>query len=252
MGDKQASIRIDQLLVERELVESRHKAQALILAGQVLADEQKVEKPGRKVDANADIRLIGQRAKFVSRAGFKLEAAMDEFDVSVDGLVCLDVGASTGGFTDCLLQRGATKVYAIDVGTNQLHWKIRQDPRVEVRERVNARHLKPGDLPEPAAFACCDVSFISVTLILPAVVELLTPSAEMIVLAKPQFEVGRGEVGKGGVVRDQAARQAAADRVAASLRAVGFSEISQIESPLPGAAGNVELLLHARGRERKR
>ncbi len=240
---------MDQLLVERELAESRHKAQALILAGQVLADEQKIDKPGRKVSSDAEIRLLGQAAKFVSRAGFKLEAALERFGVDVEGKACLDIGASTGGFTDCLLQHGARKVHAIDVGSNQLHWKIRQDPRVEVRERVNARYLKPEDLPERADFACCDVSFISVTLILPAVVELLTPCAEMIVLAKPQFEVGRGEVGKGGVVRDPLLRQAAADKVARALREVGFQKIEQMESPLPGAEGNVELLLHAADRE---
>ena len=234
--------------MERDLVESRHKAQALILAGQVLVDEQKVDKPGRRVDPESAIRLLGQAAKFVSRAGFKLEAALDHFGVNLEGRICLDIGASTGGFTDCMLQRNAAKVYAIDVGTNQLHWKIRQDPRVEVREQVNARYLQRKDLPEAADFACCDVSFISVTLILPAVAELLTPRAEMIVLAKPQFEVGRGEVGKGGVVRDPALRQAAADRVAQSLRDVGFQKVDQIDSPLPGAEGNRELLLYARDR----
>jgi len=239
------TIRIDQLLLERELAESRHKAQALILAGQVLADEQKIDKPGRRVAADAEIRLLGQPAKFVSRAGFKLEGALERFGIDLEGKVCLDIGASTGGFTDCMLQRGAAKVYAIDVGSNQLHWKIRQDPRVEVREGVNARYLQREDLPETADFACCDVSFISVTLILPAVVELLTPRAEMIVLAKPQFEVGRSEVGKGGIVRDPALRQAAADRVAQSLRDLGFQRIEQMDSPLAGAEGNLELLLWA-------
>ncbi len=238
-------IRIDQLLFERELAESRHKAQAMILAGQVLVNEQKVEKPGRRVPADAEIRLLGQPAKFVSRAGFKLEGALDRFHVDLEGKTCLDIGASTGGFTDCMLQRGAARVYAIDVGSNQLHWKIRQDPRVEVREGVNARYLQREDLPETADFACCDVSFISVTLILPAVVELLHPHAEMIVLVKPQFEVGRGEVGKGGIVRDPALRQAAADRVADSLRDLGFQKLELMDSPLPGAEGNVELLLWA-------
>ena len=246
---KTATVRLDQLLVDRELVESRQKAQAMILAGQVLVDEQKIDKPGRRVRPEVAVRLLGMPAKFVSRAGFKLEAALEHFGVDVADKTCLDIGASTGGFTDCLLQRGARKVYAIDVGTNQLHWKIRQDPRVEVRERVNARHLQPGELPELCDFACCDVSFISVTLILPAVVPLLTPLAPMIVLAKPQFEVGRAEVGKGGVVRDPALRQAAADRVAASLREVGFRNVQQMDSPLPGAEGNRELLLLATDRE---
>ncbi|MBI1357203.1 MAG: TlyA family rRNA (cytidine-2'-O)-methyltransferase [Acidobacteria bacterium] len=247
---KVESIRLDQLLVDRDLVESRHKAQALILAGQVLVEEQKVDKPGRRVSAEAAVRFLGLPAKFVSRAGYKLEAALERFSVDLMGTTCLDVGASTGGFTDCMLQRGAAKVYAVDVGTNQLHWKIRQDPRVEVRERVNARYLGPPDVPEPCDFACCDVSFISVTLILPAVVALLTPSAPMIVLAKPQFEVGRADVGKGGVVRDPALRQAAADRVALSLRELGFRKVEQMESPLAGAEGNRELLLLAAERER--
>jgi 23S rRNA (cytidine1920-2'-O)/16S rRNA (cytidine1409-2'-O)-methyltransferase len=241
-------IRIDQLLVDRELAESRAKAQALVLAGQVLVDEQKVEKPGRRVSPEAAIRLLGQPAKFVSRAGFKLEAALDRFRVDVEGKICLDVGASTGGFTDCLLQRGAARVYAVDVGTNQLHWKLRQDPRVQVREKVNARYLAREAVPEPCGFACMDVSFISASLVLPAVAPLLAPDAEMIVLAKPQFEVGRGEVGKGGIVRDLALRRAAAEKVAEALSAAGFERIETMESPLPGAEGNIEYLIHAAGR----
>jgi 23S rRNA (cytidine1920-2'-O)/16S rRNA (cytidine1409-2'-O)-methyltransferase len=241
-------VRIDQLLVDRELAESRAKAQALVLAGQVLADEQKIDKPGRRVSPDCAIRLLGQPQKFVSRAGFKLEAALDHFEVSVDGKICLDVGASTGGFTDCLLQRGAAKVYAVDVGTNQLHWKLRQDPRVEVRERVNARYLSEEAVPETCGFACMDVSFISASLVLPATVGRLAPDAEMIVLAKPQFEVGKGEVGKGGIVRDPALRLAAAEKVAQALAAAGFQRIETMESPLPGAEGNVELLIHASGR----
>lgn len=241
-------VRIDQLLVDRELAESRAKAQALVLAGQVLADEQKVDKPGRRVRYDCSIRLLGQAAKFVSRAGFKLEAALDRFNVNVAGKTCLDVGASTGGFTDCLLQRGAVKVYAVDVGTNQLHWKIRQDPRVEVRERVNARYLSREEVPESCGFACMDVSFISVALVLPAAVSLLEPEAEMIVLAKPQFEVGKGEVGKGGIVRDPALRLAAARKVAEALSSAGFAKIETMESPVPGAEGNIEYLIHAAGR----
>ncbi|MCB1021919.1 MAG: TlyA family RNA methyltransferase [Acidobacteria bacterium] len=241
-------VRIDQLLVDRELAESRTKAQALVLAGQVLADEQKIDKPGRKVSPESEIRLLGLPPKFVSRAGFKLEAALDRFGVDVSGKTCLDVGASTGGFTDCMLQRGAAKVYAVDVGTNQLHWKLRQDPRVEVREKVNARYLRKEEVPEACAFACMDVSFISAAMVLPAVTALLTPEAEMVVLAKPQFEVGRSDVGKGGVVRDEALRLAAAEKVAQALADVGFSETETMESPLPGVEGNVEYLIYATGR----
>ena len=241
-------VRIDQLLVDRELAESRSKAQALVMAGQVLADEQKVDKPGRRVPVDSEVRLLGQPQRFVSRAGFKLEAALEHFGVDVAGRICLDVGASTGGFTDCLLQRGAAKVYAVDVGTNQLHWKLRSDPRVEVRERVNARYLSREAVPELCGFACMDVSFISAGLVLPAVVERLKPGAEMIVLAKPQFEVGKGEVGTGGVVRDPELRRGAAAKVAAALSIAGFGEIATMESPLPGAEGNVEFLIHAADR----
>ena len=241
-------VRIDQLLVDRELAESRAKAQAMVLAGQVLADEQKIDKPGRRVSPESTIRLLGQPQRYVSRAGFKLEAALHHFGVTVVGKTCLDVGASTGGFTDCLLQRGAAKVYSVDVGTNQLHWKLRQDPRVEVREKVNARYLARDAVPEPCGFACMDVSFISAELVIPAVVALLAPEAEMIVLAKPQFEVGRGEVGKGGVVRDPARRQAAAAKISQALGAAGFQRIATMESPLPGAEGNIEFLIHAAGR----
>ncbi len=240
-------VRIDQLLVERELAESRAKAQALVLAGQVLADEQKVNKPGRRLPRDCTLRLLGQPARYLSRAGFKLEAALGAFNVDVGDKTCLDVGASTGGFADCLLQRGARKVYAVDVGTNQLHWKLRQDPRVEVRERVNARYLSREQVPEPCGFACMDVSFISASLVLPAVVALLAPDAEMVVLAKPQFEVGKGEVGKGGIVRDPALRAAAVERVRAALAENGFARVDAMECPLPGAEGNVEYLLHASG-----
>ena len=241
-------VRIDQLLVDRELAESRAKAQALVMAGQVLADEQKIEKPGRRVSPDCELRLLGAPQKFVSRAGFKLEAALERFGIDVSGRICLDVGASTGGFTHCLLQRGAAKVYAVDVGTNQLHWSLRQDSRVEVRERTNARYLSKEAVPEPCAFACMDVSFISAALVLPAVVGVLTPDAEMVVLAKPQFEVGKGEVGKGGIVRDPELRRTAAEKVAAALAAAGFGKIATMESPLPGAEGNVEFLLHAADR----
>lgn len=237
--------RIDVLLVRRELAESREKAQAMVLAGQVLADEQKIDKPGRKVRRDADLRLLGQAPKFVSRAGFKLEGALDRFGVDPSGRTCLDVGSSTGGFTDCLLQRGAAKVYAVDAGTNQLHWKLRNDPRVEVREKVNARRLSAHDVPESCSIAVCDVSFISATLILPAVADRLTSDAEIIVLVKPQFEASRAEVGKGGIVRDEAVQRRAVERIREALGALGFRRIEETESPITGAEGNREFLLWA-------
>ncbi len=237
--------RIDLLLVERGLAESREKAQAIIMAGEVLADEQKVDKPGHRVRSDAEIRLLGIPPKFVSRGGQKLEGALDQFGIDVTGKVCADIGASTGGFTDCLLQRGAAKVYAVDVGAGQLHWNIRQDERVIVRERVNARYLTREILPEPPGFACCDVSFISATLILPVLAPLLLPEASLVVLVKPQFEVGKGQVGKGGIVRDPDLHRAAVEKVRQSLETSGFGRTAEMESPILGAEGNREFLLHA-------
>ncbi len=239
-----ASQRIDLLLLARGLADSREKAQAMILAGEVLADEQKVDKPGHRVRADAEIRLLGQAPKFVSRAGRKLEAALEGFGIDVTGKVCADIGASTGGFTDCLLQHGASKVYAVDVGLGQLHWNIRRDPRVVVKERVNARYLTREILPEPPTFACCDVSFISVTLILPALTPLLQPGADLVVLVKPQFEVGKGQVGKGGIVREPELHRGAVEKVRAALETVGFARTAELESPILGAEGNREFLLH--------
>ena len=237
------SQRIDVVLVERELAESREKAQAMVLAGQVLVDEQKIDKPGRKIAPDATIRLLGQPPRFVSRAGFKLEAAMERFSIHVEGKTCLDIGSSTGGFTDCLLQHGATKVYAVDAGTNQLHWKLRNDPRVQVREKVNARYLSKADVPESCAFVCCDVSFISVTLILPVINDFVAPDGEIVTLVKPQFEASRSEVGKGGVVRDEAVHRRAILRVREAVEAMGFRRIEEMESPITGAEGNREFLL---------
>jgi 23S rRNA (cytidine1920-2'-O)/16S rRNA (cytidine1409-2'-O)-methyltransferase len=244
-----ARVRIDQLLTDRGLADSRNKAQALILAGQVLADERKIEKPGQQVNPECEIRILGEQARYVSRAGFKLEGALAEFGIDVAGKTCLDIGASTGGFTDCLLQHGAAKVYAVDVGTNQLHWRIRQDARVVVREQTNAKDLSPELVPEPIQFVCCDVSFISATLVLPPVAPLLAEGAGIVVLAKPQFEARRGEVGKGGIVRSDEIRQAAADKVRRALHALGFRDIQQMDSPLEGAQGNREILLYGRDRE---
>ena len=236
--------RLDVLVVERGLAGSRQQAQGLILAGQVLVDGQKVAKCGASVSAEAALRLVGQAPLYVSRGGVKLAAALDRFGVNPAAKVCLDVGASTGGFTDCLLQRGARRIIALDVGTNQLDWKLRQDPRVVSRENTNARYLEPAAVGEPIDLVTVDVSFISATLILPVIPALLKPQAEVLVLAKPQFEVGRGQVGKGGVVRDEKLRQEAVARVADKLDELGFTDIASASSVLPGAAGNVEYFVY--------
>ena len=245
-----ARTRVDQLLVERGLVESRHRARAMVMAGEVLVDGQKADKPGRQVPPEAAVRLVRQRPRFVGRGGLKLEAALRHFGIDVRGSRCLDIGASTGGFTDCLLQRGALRVHAVDVGAGQLHWSVRSDERVVVRERLNARHLAPADIGEAADFAACDVSFISVTRIIPRLPPLLRAGGQVVVLAKPQFEVGRGEVGKGGVVRDPRQHEQVVARVRAALADSGFAEVDWIESPILGAAGNREFLLHGTGGER--
>lgn len=235
--------RLDRLLVDRGLAESREKAQALILAGDVWIEGERAAKPGQTVAEDAAVS-IAARPAHVSRGGLKLEAALQHWNIQVDGRVCLDVGASTGGFTDCLLQHGAKRVYAIDVGSGQLDWKLRNDPRVVVREKLNARYLQFSDIGEKADLIVCDVSFISVTLILPAIVPLLQTGGEMVMLVKPQFEVGKGQVGKGGIVRDPALHQAACDRADEAVRR--FSLTTEIiESPILGAEGNKEFLLRA-------
>jgi 23S rRNA (cytidine1920-2'-O)/16S rRNA (cytidine1409-2'-O)-methyltransferase len=236
--------RLDLVLVERGLVESREKGQALIIAGQVLVNGQKVAKPGHAVASDAKIELVEQ-PRYVGRGGLKLEAALDHFGIPVAGKVCLDIGSSTGGFTDCLLQRGASRVYAVDVGTGQLDWKLRNDPRVVVREQVNARYLSDNVVPEPIDLAVCDVSFISITMILPVLPNLLAKSAEMVILVKPQFELERHQVGRGGIIRDPALHQQACRRVEDAVRQLGF-QTDIIPSPILGAEGNQEFLLHAR------
>lgn len=236
--------RLDVMLAERGLAESREKAQALILAGEVLVDGVPARKPGQSVSGDAAL-TVRERPAHVSRGGLKLEAGLNQFEISVTGRICLDVGASTGGFTDCLLQHGAARVYAVDVGSGQLDWKLRNDPRVVVRERLNARYLRYEDLGEQVDLAVCDVSFISVTLILPALGPLLKPPGEMVILVKPQFEVGRGQVGKGGIVREPRLHQSACDRVESAVRAMGF-RTAIMESPIRGAEGNKEFLLYAR------
>jgi 23S rRNA (cytidine1920-2'-O)/16S rRNA (cytidine1409-2'-O)-methyltransferase len=237
--------RVDVLVVERGLAESRTKAQALILAGQVVVDDQRVDKPGSLVPVEAELRLKGEVLPYVSRGGLKLKAAMDRFGLDVSGRVCADIGASTGGFTDCLLQHGATHVHAIDVGYGQLHEKLRKDPRVRSRERVNARYLTDEDLPEKVGAIVIDVSFISLTQVLPSVLTFLEPGGLLVALVKPQFEVGPERVGKGGVVRDAAARQDAIDTVTAFVREQGLTVRGVMDSPVPGPAGNVEALLVA-------
>jgi len=236
--------RLDLLIVERGLTESREKARALILAGQVLVNGQKADKAGANVDAAATIELLAQ-PRYVGRGGLKLEAALDHFGISVGGKICLDIGSSTGGFTDCLLQRGATRVYAIDAGTGQLDWRLRNDPRVIVREQVNARYLSRAEVPEPVDLAVCDVSFISITMILPALADLLASHAEMVILVKPQFELERHQVGKGGIIRDPALHLQACHRVEQAIQVLGF-HAQVIPSPVLGAEGNQEFLLHAR------
>jgi 23S rRNA (cytidine1920-2'-O)/16S rRNA (cytidine1409-2'-O)-methyltransferase len=239
--------RADKRVVDAGLAESRTRAQALILAGQVVIGDHAVDKPGQLVDAEAEVRLKGDPLPYVSRGGLKLAHALDTFAIDVKGLRALDVGASTGGFTDVLLQRGAAAVCAVDVGRGQLAWKLAQDPRVTSIERTNARHLEVAQLPFRPQIAVCDVSFISLTLVLPRLVAAVGPGRHPIVaLVKPQFEVGKGQVGKGGVVRDQAARRAAVDRCAEHAIALGCTVEGVAESPIAGPAGNVEYLLFLR------
>ncbi len=237
--------RIDTLLVERGLAQSRNRAQALVMAGVVLVDEQLVNKPSEKFDVNANVRLKGDddpASRYASRGGIKLEAALREFQIDVNGLSCLDVGSSTGGFTDCLLRQGTRRVVALDVGHNQLDWRLRSDPRVEVREGVNARYLKPEDFDQKFDLVTIDVAFISATKILPAVVPLLTERGRIVTLIKPQFEVGKGEVGKGGIVKDPAKHQRVIAEVNSAAEELGLKVSGVIESPIHGADGNVEFL----------
>jgi 23S rRNA (cytidine1920-2'-O)/16S rRNA (cytidine1409-2'-O)-methyltransferase len=239
------NMRIDKLLVDRGLAESRTKAQALVMAGVVLADEQRVNKPSDTVAADAQVRLKGgddPTSRYVGRGGLKLETALRDFELSVQGLICLDVGASTGGFTDCLLQHGARQVIALDVGHNQIDYRLRTDPRVEVREGVNARYLQPEDFKVSFDLVVMDVSFISATKIMPAIVPLLQEAGRLITLIKPQFEVGRGEVGKGGIVRDPEKHSRVIAEVNHAAKELGLQLKKVIESPIHGADGNVEFL----------
>ena len=243
-------IRLDKLLLERGLTSSRERAQALILAGKVLVGGQKIEKAGTGVDAEADIRLLGEDLKYVGRGGLKLERALEHWHIDVTHKVCLDVGASTGGFTDCLLQHGASRVIAVDTGYGQIDFHLRQDARVRLLEKTNARYLTKEQVGEVVDFIAMDVSFISAILVLPAVIAAAFPDAvaerrgrKMVVLVKPQFEVGREQVGKGGIVRDPAAQAGAVEKVRLALLAENCTRTDVIESPIPGAEGNREFLL---------
>ena len=248
-----AKQRLDRVLVERGLVPSRERAQALILAGQVLVDEQKVEKAGTPVPEGAAIRLLGDDLKYVSRGGLKLERALEHWNLDLRGRACMDVGASTGGFTDVMLQAGAARVVAVDTGYGQIAASLRNDARVRLLERTNARNLTVEQLAplveEPVSFIAMDVSFISATLVLPAVIAavraLRAPQFELVVLVKPQFEAGREAVGKGGIVRDPVAQHAAVERVRSAVATLGGQEIEVIDSPITGAEGNKEFLLYA-------
>lgn len=249
--------RLDKLLVDRGLVPSRERAQALILAGKVLVDDQKIVKSGAAVDPGVRLRLLGEDLKYVSRGGLKLEKALDHWHIDVHGLTCLDVGASTGGFTDCLLQHGAARVIAIDTGYGQLDFRLRQDPRVRLLEKTNARYLTRESISGSSEFKfidfiAMDVSFISATLVLPAVVQSAFPEdstqrtrCQLVVLVKPQFEAGRAQVGKGGIVRDESAQLAAVEKVRHAVIALGAKHTDSIDSPILGAEGNREFLLYA-------
>jgi len=255
-------IRLDKLLVDRGLTPSRERAQALILAGKVLVNEQKIEKSGASVEASSTLRLLGADLRYVSRGGLKLEKALEHWQIDLHGKVCLDVGASTGGFSDCMLQHGAAKVVAVDTGYGQMDFGLRNNPRIRLLEKTNARYIKASDIVETIDFIAMDVSFISATLVLPAVIRGLSVAAgptsadsitaaksevvrQIVVLVKPQFEAGRELVGKGGIVRDESAQFAAVAKVQAALAELGCVHAEWIESPILGGEGNREFLLHA-------
>jgi 23S rRNA (cytidine1920-2'-O)/16S rRNA (cytidine1409-2'-O)-methyltransferase len=241
---KVQKLRLDQLLVERGLVESRSRAQALIMAGNVYSDTKRLDKAGQQVKTDIPIELKGQDHPWVSRGGLKLEKGLKHFGIDVTGQTCIDVGASTGGFTDVLLSHGAAKVYAVDVGQGQLAWKLRNDARVVVMEKTNARHLSAADISEPIDMVVCDASFISLETVLPAALSLARPGAHVIALIKPQFEVGKGRVGKGGVVRDPDLHQEVCERIEVWLNGLdGWTVLGLTESPIKGPEGNVEFLI---------
>ena len=252
MKESTSKLRLDKLLLERQLVPSRQRAQALVLAGKVLVNGQKIDKSGTLIDATSEIRLLGDDLKYVGRGGLKLERALQHWKIDVRDRVCLDVGASTGGFTDCLLQHGAVRVVAVDTGQGQIAFQLRVDPRVRLLEKTNARYLTREQLGEKVDLIAMDVSFISAALVLPPVFSAAFPEdidkrvgRELVVLVKPQFEVGRDLVGKGGIVRDPTAQQQAVEKIRAAVQALGSKSIDVIESPILGAEGNREFLLYA-------
>lgn len=238
-------IRIDQLLVERGLAESRTRAQALVMAGHVMLGDKKADKPGLQVAEDVAVSVKGQDHPWVSRGGIKLAHALEKFGIDVTDTVAIDVGSSTGGFTDVLLSKGAARVYAVDSGTNQLAWKLRQDPRVIVHEQTSARILSADHIPEPVDLIVCDASFISLSKVFERPMSFARPGAQMVALIKPQFEAGRGEVGKGGVVRDAAVHARVCDAVAGWLEDSGWTVKGRTESPITGPKGNVEFLIWA-------
>ncbi len=238
--------RLDKLLVERGLAPTRERAQAMVVAGRVLVNEQKVDKPGTAIAEDAVFRLLGDDPRYVGRGGLKLEAALKHWGIDLTERFCVDVGASTGGFTDCMLQHGAARVLAIDTGYGQIAQSLRSDARVTLMERTNARLIQPGDLPEGISFLAMDVSFISATLVLPPVCAAIGRSLrEAVILVKPQFDAGREYVGKGGIVRDAAGHQVAIDKVRECAMGLGGRQMDVIDSPILGAEGNKEFLLHA-------
>ena len=236
--------RLDVLLVSQGLAASREKAKAIIMSGNVLVNGQREDKAGTMIDVKAEITVKGGQLKYVSRGGLKLEKAMSHFDLTLEGRVCMDVGASTGGFTDCMLQNGAVKVYSVDVGHGQLDWKLRNDPRVVCMEKTNIRYVTPEQIEEPAAFVSIDVSFISLTKVLPPVRELMTEDGEIVCLIKPQFEAGREKVGKKGVVRDPKVHEEVIEKVIDFAATVGLESRELEFSPIKGPEGNIEYLLH--------
>lgn len=243
-------VRLDTLLVERGLAETRSRAQALILAGKVFSGERRLDKPGHQLQPDTVLEVRGRDHPWVSRGGVKLTHGLEAFEIDPTGLVCLDVGASTGGFTDVLLQHGASRVYAIDVGHGQLDWRLRNDERVVVLERTNARHLTAEQVPEPIDLVVCDASFISLMTVLPAPLDLAAPGAWLIALIKPQFEVGKGEVGKGGVVRDPALHAQVCEKIRAWLDGLsGWRVTGLTQSPISGPEGNIEFLIAAERQE---
>jgi 23S rRNA (cytidine1920-2'-O)/16S rRNA (cytidine1409-2'-O)-methyltransferase len=244
---KAGKIRLDVLIVERRLAPSRERAQAFLLAGNVLVNGQKMEKPGSQVAADARVEILGDSPRYASRGGLKLEGALDDFAISPQGMICVDVGSSTGGFTDCLLQRGAARVIAVDVTVDQLDWRLRQDKRVTTVE-CNARYLRPDHIEERPSLVTMDVSFISVTKVLPAVVPIAAAGADFLILIKPQFELEKNQLGKGGIVRDPVLHQKAIERVQAAAGACALAILGVRPSHLPGTEGNQEFFLHARAR----